>query len=1225
MSLDPNVLRCAKQVYNHLGLSDRINQNLNSSTLFPEVIKMKQLLESTNKDVLDEAVKGFLRWKPPRQRKKTLSDFTSQIEHEISTLLQEDLFDDIDEEALQSIDSQKMPSNKRTSEPLDDSVTKKHKVSNLASTSTVSTRIYIPRPPPLECFSADTSQLDGYNFICSPAKPTKLFVGVSWIVLFEIARFLDNCKVPWDEIPFQAFRTFLDVGSTEPKKLFEAMIRWNIEERLGQRLNGLTYSRMIRCADSVWSYVQTEALLADIPTPKEANATETDLEETGFTTSKNNTKSLKKSSDQTFKVNITDIQEQNLIKQKLLRNRMIRYSGIITFKSLNEAPKITLRTPKVASSNRFFRKFGHDRFLEIVLNNSSNPSMVKKFKDYLLKPFLLMQRVYRFLFIKESTLVYFATEGTDIAPISIQTVIDWHLPITENWDMTLSKYASRMSLGYSSSIPTMHFKPEEIIYIDDVYSETASAKDDSTCMTDGCGIISCTAMKEIIGYQETDKLPCAIQGRIGGAKGIWIIAPDLDFECGKYIKIRKSQDKFRTGLVQPGMRLDPCHYTLDLVKNSICIYPSNLNVQFIQVLSAGGVPADVFIEILKEYLHRLATIVTENQSVKILRDWLVKTGHVMGRRWESEDQVEKGLYKDLGVEDDMETFLSQMESESGEEESKSDVVSNSEDILSSKTYDQLNKYSGYPGSGFEAVIRMLDSGFDISNAFIATRITNIFRQLVRAVNMKYKIEVEQSCTVTCIPDPTGTLESDEVYLQLSTRRVDEKTGIRAGLILGDVVVTRNPCGLKSDIQKVKAIDCPQLRMYTDLVVFSTKGDASLASKLGGGDYDGDLIFCCWDERIVKPFVSTPVVKELPRVTEAFEKDKTTIGKYLGSAADTEKALQTHFVNVQIPDSTLGLYENWRTVLAENSSLDDPDVAYLAQMCAKLVDAPKQGLQLKISAAIRDRSLYSKIPYPEWYVDKKCRQRDTNKKSYKDVKDTYKNVAQKSPLTTMDCLYQTLVSETEAFTRYTQSMFAEDDVPVKDPELAEPWFITNEYAKNTQNEDLLHDLCMIRDAVLHNMDSYNTQSSQVHLMKEREKNTAEHLGMLNDTVSLVIESAFASFSELELYIAKEFHSTPDPSKFVSSVLTHDTMVNRSRQTQRLKASYAYSVSVSSRKYSKYCYVVAFDALRRIKADACARKAKESGFSETVSVDIYKSLTIDRKWIRKIKDSNVVEES
>lgn len=41
-----------------------------------------------------------------------------------------------------------------------------------------------------------------------------------------------------------------------------------------------------------------------------------------------------------------------------------------------------------------------------------------------------------------------------------------------------------------------------------------------------------------------------------------------------------------------------------------------------------------------------------------------------------------------------------------------------------------------------------------------------------------------------------------------------------------------------------AVDCPQLWMagYQDVIVFSTKGESSLASMLGGGDYDGPVPF-----------------------------------------------------------------------------------------------------------------------------------------------------------------------------------------------------------------------------------------------------------------------------------------------------------------------------------------------------------------------------------------------
>ncbi|KAG1418323.1 hypothetical protein G6F58_005118 [Rhizopus delemar] len=1081
----------------------------------------------------------------------------------------------------------------------------------------ITTRLDTPPPSPLTCFSADTSQLDEYNIICSPAKPTKLFSGVSWVVLYEIGRFMQQCKISWNEVPFDAFHTFLNTGATEPKKLFEVMMRWNTEKRLGQKITGLAYSRMDKCPDNVWSYIQAEKAsittqnikdITPLPSPISASSSPT-----GTLSG--------------ISINNDDQHTQNSTKRKLSKNRMVRYSAIVYYKTINHKPRISLRPPKIAASNRLFRKFGQDRFLEITTSNACSPSMIRHFKDFYMKPLLLMQRVFRFLFIKDATLVFFATEGIDLEPISIQQVIDWHLPITENWAMTMSKYVSRMSLGYSSSIPTIQFEPDQIEYIDDIYSTTA--KGSAACMTDGCGIISCAAMKEIMGCQTTDELPCAVQGRIGGAKGIWIISPDLDFNSGKYIKIRKSQNKFKTGLPQSNLRLDPHHYTFDLVKNSICVYPSFLNTQFIQVLAAGGVPTEVFNDILKEYIHRIATVVTENQSVKVLRDWVTKTGKIMSRRLENEEHAEKGIWKDLSIEEELENDLFNMDAELTDESGfdgsnpSFNPKAHSNHLLNSRTYDRINEYSGYPCSPFEAVVRLLDSGFDLSNAFIASRVTFIFRQVMKSVNTKYKVEVAQSCTVTCIPDPTGTLEPGEVFLQLSTRKVDERTGVCAGLITGDVIVTRNPCGLKSDVQKVKAIDCPALRMYTDLIIFSVKGDTSLASKLGGGDYDGDLVYCCWDQRIVEPFKSSPVVKELKQVYQAFEQDKTTVGQQVSSHTNTEKALQMSFISAQIPDGTLGLYENWRTVLAERTSLDDPNVSYLAQMCARLVDAPKQGLRLKKNVLEHDRNKYSSIPHPTWFMDKKNKQREGHKRAYKEANDVY-TLPDSSPcVTTMDNLYRTLLKETEAFTRRPKNMFSESDMLLKDPDLIAPWNKTYQFAAERNDESLRHDLNIIQEAVNANLDSYFRQIVQYQQQRQHLMDNVYNPGVYVEGEVTEIYTAFSTFYELEEYIAKEYSITPDTNRFISRIIKHDLKANGGRMLQCLKASYAYIASTSARKHSKYCYIVAFDNLRRIKADAHASLVKENGLAETVTLPIYKSLNVDRKWIRKIRDSNFAQ--
>lgn len=676
------------------------------------------------------------------------------------------------------------------------------------------------------CFASGSFQSETVNVICSPSTNVKMFADVPWNTLYEISRFVLCCKIPWNEVPFDAFRKFLNTAQNNPRSLYDTMIKWNQETRLGLRLNGLAYTSMDRCPENVYTYIQRMQ-----------------KEKTNTVTAK-----------QVMTMSPVSPSPEVAKRESKLKNRTIHYSGILQFKTSDAPPQITLRAPKVDASNRLFRKFGHERFLELKLSKSSKPFLIRSHSDFFLKPFLLMHRTFNFLFVKDDIVILFATEGVGLELITVQQVINWHMPIIENWSMSISKYASRMSLGYSSSIPTLEFKPHEIRYVDDIFAQGASTNE-TQCMTDGCGTISASAMKIVMGCQATDELPCAIQGRIAGAKGIWIIAPDLDFSTGNYIEIRKSQDKFKTGLPQDDASLDPLHYTFDLVKNSVCIYPSNLNTQFIQTLSSNGVPTQVFIEILKEYIHRLAEIVTENQNVKVLRDWVAKCGNIMGGRWEGEDCAERGLWNDIASgEDETDSGFFSMapnNEDGGEEQYGQNIldgsISTGFPIMRADTenrrnsYNKINKHSGFPAGLHESIVRLLDAGFDLSNAYIATRVTLVFRKVMQSITTKYKIEVPRSCTVTCVPDPTNTLEPGEIFLQLSSRRKDETTGIRAGQILGDVIVTRNPCGLKSDIQKVKAVDCTALRIYTDVIIFSVKGDVSLASQLSGGDYDGDIV------------------------------------------------------------------------------------------------------------------------------------------------------------------------------------------------------------------------------------------------------------------------------------------------------------------------------------------------------------------------------------------------
>ncbi|KAL5476512.1 hypothetical protein ACEPAI_3369 [Sanghuangporus weigelae] len=89
---------------------------------------------------------------------------------------------------------------------------------------------------------------------------------------------------------------------------------------------------------------------------------------------------------------------------------------------------------------------------------------------------------------------------------------------------------------------------------------------------------------------------------------------------------------------------------------------------------------------------------------------------------------------------------------------------------------------------------------------------------------------------------------------------------------GPVLVSRNPTMVPSDVRKVTAVSHDRLIKYKDVIIFSTKGDRSLAIYLGGGDYDGDTATVIAEPSIVSPFRNSELVLDPITVREAFEEE-----------------------------------------------------------------------------------------------------------------------------------------------------------------------------------------------------------------------------------------------------------------------------------------------------------------------------------------------------------------
>ncbi|KAI6134190.1 RdRP-domain-containing protein [Pisolithus croceorrhizus] len=148
-----------------------------------------------------------------------------------------------------------------------------------------------------------------------------------------------------------------------------------------------------------------------------------------------------------------------------------------------------------------------------------------------------------------------------------------------------ARLGARWSQAFSATDPSVVIQPHEIRKIDDRKSPSG------TVMTDGCSPISTDLLRDIWkGYSRTKKYgsnytrPCAMQFRLGGAKGMVVEDPTL---VGKVVCLRPSQTKFDA----------PEHRTFDIQGTSLRPKAMYLNRPLIALLEFLGASSERVLEL----------------------------------------------------------------------------------------------------------------------------------------------------------------------------------------------------------------------------------------------------------------------------------------------------------------------------------------------------------------------------------------------------------------------------------------------------------------------------------------------------------------------------------------------------------------------------------------------------------------------------------------------------
>lgn len=172
--------------------------------------------------------------------------------------------------------------------------------------------------------------------------------------------------------------------------------------------------------------------------------------------------------------------------------------------------------------------------------------------------------------------------------------------VQENGDFrgftSVSKMTSRVGLLFSGCKMAIRISSKKVRIIDDIES-----RDRKYNFTDGCGFIGARLLREILtSCDGPDDLPSVLQIRFQGCKGILCLNTEIDPDI---MMLRHSMIKFSC----------TSHDRLGVIDWSRPFVYGKLNRQYICLLSACGIPDEVFLQKQQDHFHICDSLFTDRE------------------------------------------------------------------------------------------------------------------------------------------------------------------------------------------------------------------------------------------------------------------------------------------------------------------------------------------------------------------------------------------------------------------------------------------------------------------------------------------------------------------------------------------------------------------------------------------------------------------------------------
>ncbi|KAF5965753.1 RNA-dependent RNA polymerase 2 [Fusarium coicis] len=692
--------------------------------------------------------------------------------------------------------------------------------------------------------------------------------------------------------------------------------------------------------------------------------------------------------------------------------------------------RLKLQPPRLELGHRLARRFGADRFLEVIMPSPTSrdaPDVIKqdpqganKIIKWLTESFHYFlgrswaafytreakksikdpRPPHKSLTIMQERVYFFATDGinfripmSQFPPLEEATslgyrtkmrrcdLLNWAINIEQNSSQPVPKLFSRLALSLSKTVPTIVIEPHQFRHRDTMLGfhkyMTKKEKKEQKDMGDGIGRMSRNLARRIATHMGLLETPSAFQARIGSAKGMWIVDVEDDgLDNDDWIETYPSQRKWNCDFK------DVHHRTFEVREWSRELKSAALNTQFIPVLEAQApVPQDMRNVIARHLANGLQEEIGGQLAA------MTHPTNLRGFTHRGFDRATLGNVPFLGA-----------------------LPEREEDIIS----------------------YMLDAGFDATKCrFLRDMVWNNQKRQAEQLKAKMNIKIPRSTYAFMTVDFTGTLEEGEVQLAFSSKF--QADGESDTLLDGiDILVARAPAHFVSDIQKVKAVFRPNLKRLKDVIVFSSKGKSPLADMLSGGDYDGDLAWICWDPDVVNNFNNAPKPVEPDLVGQGYlRKCNPSFESILEAATDVDSACADFLctaITFNMQPRYLGIATKFKEKLCYlERGVNSERAVALSTLVALLVDQAKQGL------------LFTREDYDRLKRDMQMQGKDPEYENERSSRRNYVN--RDGSIHILDELKFIVAEDTiaDALKKFSDALFGKD-VPVQawDKDLARLW-------------------------------------------------------------------------------------------------------------------------------------------------------------------------------------------